>query len=278
MTTNLITARLKFLANLDEPLVYVPSKGGGDITDHIGNFVIREVEVHDARRDLPATDLDAEGFQLVNQDTEVDDFYDDEQIASTYHDEVAALLIKATGARRVEIFDDTRRTSSTDLQKLHQTREPAEIVHNDYTERSGIKRLYDLFPDEAEELSQRRFAIINVWRSIAGPILDHPLVLCDATTVEPDELIAVERRAEERIGELQVATFADQQRWYYFPNMQTNEALIFKTFDSETGGRTRFTLHSSFKDPTAPGDAPPRESIETRCLVFFQEPHRIACK
>jgi hypothetical protein len=51
--------------------------------------------------------------------------------------------------------------------------------------------------------------------------------------------------------------------------MQMDEALLFKTFDSETDGRTRFTIHSSFEDPDAPADAPPRESIETRCLVFF---------
>ncbi|MGI9200241.1 MAG: CmcJ/NvfI family oxidoreductase [Woeseiaceae bacterium] len=269
MSTSPITAELKFLANLDGPLVYVPSKGGGDTTDHVGNFVMREVEVHDGRRDLPSSDLDAEGFRLVEQATDVTDFYDDKQISSTYHAEVTELLIQETGARRVEIFDDTRRTSSVDLQELHQIREPANIVHNDYTDRSGAKRLNDLLPDEADELFQRRFAIINVWRSIAGPILDHPLVLCDATTVEPDELIAVERRAEERIGELQVATFGDRQRWYYFPQMQMHEALIFKTFDSATDGRTRFTIHSSCKDPTAPADTPPRESIETRCLVFY---------
>ncbi|MCH8099418.1 MAG: methyltransferase, partial [Proteobacteria bacterium] len=60
-----------------------------------------------------------------------------------------------------------------------------------------------------------------------------------------------------------------EQRWYYFPEMQMDEALLFKTFDSETDGRARFTVHSSFADPSAPADAPPRESIETRCLLFF---------
>ena len=52
-------------------------------------------------------------------------------------------------------------------------------------------------------------------------------------------------------------------------SMQMNEALLFKTFDSATDGRARFTIHSSFDDPTSPADAPPRTSIETRCLVFF---------
>jgi hypothetical protein len=264
-----IKATLKFLANLDEPLVYIPSKGGGDTTDHVGNFVMQAVDVHDARRELPSSSLDAEGFCLVSQKTAVDDFYDDEQVRSTYHDEIKALLIATTGANRVEIFDDTRRTSSLRQQQAKSIREPAEIVHNDYTAGSGVKRLHDLFPDEAEALAQRRFAIINVWRSIAGTIFDHPLVLCDATTVAPDDLIAVERRAEERIGELQVSLPNAKQRWYYFPQMQMDEALLFKTFDSEMDGRTRFTIHSSFKDSNAPTDAPPRESIETRCLVFF---------
>ena len=116
---------------------------------------------------------------------------------------------------------------------------------------------------------KRRFAIVNVWRSIAGTIYNHPLVLCDASTVRPDDLISVERRAEERIGELQVALHNPGQRWYYFPEMQVNEALLLKTFDSETDGRTRFTIHSSFEISDAPGDAAPRESIETRCLIFF---------
>ena len=108
-----------------------------------------------------------------------------------------------------------------------------------------------------------------MWRSISGTVYNHPLVLCDAGTVRPEDLVAVERRAEERIGELQVALHHSDQRWYYFPEMRMHEALLLKTFDSETDGRARFTIHSSFEDATAPVDAPPRESIETRCLLFF---------
>jgi len=265
-------AKLKFLADLNEPLVYVPSRGGGDATDHGGNFATREVSVHDGRNEMLSTSLDVEGFKLVSQNSAVDDFYDDTQINSTYHDDVTALLMGLTGATRVEIFDDTRRSSSVAVQRDKNIRETAAIVHNDYTARSGIKRLRDHFadsPDEAEKLLQRRFAIVNVWRSIAGPIYNHPLVMCDATTVKPDDLVSMERRAEERTGELQVALHDSAQRWYYFPTMQMDEALVFKTFDSATDGRTRFTIHSSFEDPDAAADAAPRESIETRCLLFF---------
>ena len=178
------TANLKFLANLDEPLVYIPSKGGGDETDHIGNFTTQEVSVYDGRRNKASSSLDVEGFQLVSQKTAVDDFYDALKVEQTYHEEVKALLTELTGAARVEIFDDTRRTSSIDQQRLKNIREPAEIIHNDYTATSGIKRLRAYFadaPDEAERLLQRRFAIVNVWRSIAGSAYQQPPVLCSAT-------------------------------------------------------------------------------------------------
>jgi len=271
MTTP-ITARLKFLADLDAPLVYVPSKGGGDSTEHLGNFTTREVAVQDARRELSGNSLDTQGFLLATQPTEVADFHDDEQVKTVHHAEVRALLMRLTGASRVGIFDDTRRSSSVEGQREKNTRDPAAIVHNDYTASSGVKRLRDHFadaPEEAEDLLARRFAIINVWRTTAGPVLSHPLVMADATTVREEDLVAVERRGEDRIGELQVALHHPEQRWYYYPRMQPDEALVFKTFDSATDGRTRFTLHSSFEDPAAPADAPPRESIETRCLVFF---------
>ena len=268
-----IKANLKFLAGLDEPLVYIPSKGGGDEPAHVGNFPMTAVSIPDGRRDKSSASLDVEGFRLVSQKTKVDDFYDDVQIESTYHEEVKALLTETTGAARVEIFDDTRRSSSLATQQDRNIREPADIVHNDYTAASGIKRLRDHFadnPDEAEKLLQRRFAIVNVWRSIAGPVYNHPVALCDAATVRPEDLVSVERRAEERIGEIQVALYGSGQRWYTFPEMQMDEALLIKTFDSEIDGRARFTLHTSFADPHAPSDLPPRESIETRCLLFFQ--------
>ena len=272
MQSESVTANLKFLANLDEPLVYIPSRGGGDQTEHVGNFTMRQVSIRDGRHDKASASLEVEGFCLVKQETKVKDFYDDAEIETTWHEEVKALLGKQTGASRVEIFDDTRRSASRERQRAMHIREPADIVHNDYTASSGIKRLRDHFagdPREADKLLQRRFAIINVWRPIAGPVHNHHVALCDASSVRPDELVSMQRRAEERIGEIQVAIFGPDQRWYYFPGMQMNEALLIKTFDSEEDGRARFTIHTSFADPNAPANAPARESIETRCFVFF---------
>jgi len=267
-----IRANLKFLADHATPLAYVASKGGGDRTEHLGEFESREVGVLDARTQLAATDLDREGFALLSHASAVQDFYDDEALRATYHAELVEIVTGATGARRVHVFDDTRRSSSLARQRERGIREPANIVHNDYSADSGPRRLADAFsaaPEEARELRKGRFAIINVWRPIAGPVVDQPLALCDAGTVRDDDLVPVERRSEERTGELQVVRYDPDQRWFYYPRMDRDEVLLFKTFDSMTDGRARFTPHSAFRHPDAADGAPPRESIESRCFVFF---------
>ena len=114
-----------------------------------------------------------------------------------------------------------------------------------------------------------RFAIINVWRPIAGPVLSTPLAVCDAQSVAPADLVPTERRAKDRIGEVQQVLFNPAHRWFYFPTMQRDEALLIKTYDSATDGRARYTIHTAFDDPNTPEHARARESVEVRTLAFF---------
>jgi hypothetical protein len=271
-TPEFVEAALKYLATAGEVPIYVASVGGGDTSLHEGNYVMRPVVIHNGRARAGGFSLDREGFILTTHLSAVVDFYDDDQIATVYEDEVKALVLSATGCTRVEIFDHTRRAASLDVQKARLIREPASIIHNDYTARSGPQRLRDHFRearDEAEALLSRRFAIVNVWRSIRGTVRNAPLALCDASSVAPQDLVSVKRQAKDRIGEIQQAVHSPAHRWYYFPEMTMDEALLIKTYDSETDGRARFTIHTSFDDPAAIADAPPRESLETRCFVFF---------
>jgi hypothetical protein len=48
-----------------------------------------------------------------------------------------------------------------------------------------------------------------------------------------------------------------------------SQALLLKTFDSETDGRARFMGHTAFEDPTTPPGALMRESIEVRTMAVF---------
>ena len=269
-----VEAPLKYLASAEDIPVYAASVGGGDTSLHEGTYVMQPVAIHNGRARAEGFSLDREGFALMGHPSAVGDFYDDGEIATVYETEVKTLVGGATGAARVEIFDHTRRAASLGVQKARMIREPASIIHNDYTARSGPQRLRDHFPeapDEAEELLRRRFIIVNVWRSIRGTVLNAPLALCDAASLAPADLVSVERRAKDRIGEIQQAVYNPAHRWYYFPEMQPDEALLIKTYDSETDGTSRFTPHTSFDDPTAAADAPPRESLETRCFVFYRD-------
>lgn len=74
-----------------------------------------------------------------------------------------------------------------------------------------------------------------------------------------------------RVGETYSVRYNPAHHWFYVPEMQPHEVLLLKCYDSETDGRARFAPHGAFTDPTTPPDAPPRESIELRTLVFHRK-------
>ena len=127
----------------------------------------------------------------------------------------------------------------------------------------------DVLPDEAEGLMKKRFAIVQVWRAINQPIRANPLALADARSVAPGDLLISERRYPGRVGQTYRLKYNPAHRWFYFPALARDEAIVFKVYDSATDGRARFTPHTSFADPATPPGAPPRQSIEARLLAFF---------
>ncbi len=264
-----VQTTLRYLVPGEARPIYVASEGGADAQLSISaEFEDRQVEIFDARN--KAFELDQQGFTLCQQASSIDDFYALEDSRERYEAELIELLIAATGASDALVFDHTLRSDSSMVRGERTTREPAGVIHNDYTDASGVKRLRDLLdPDEAERRLKGRFAIINTWRSIAGPVLNSPLACCDARTLAEEDCVASERRAKERVGELELVTWNREHRWYYYPEMTRDEVLLIKTFDSSTDGRARRSIHSAFDNPVAPADAPPRESIESRLLVFF---------
>ena len=267
-----IRVPLQYLANDQNLAVYMASVGGGEVIPHEGNYIMQTMVIENGRGNKESFQLDREGFELLQQPTAVTDFFDEDSISDVYEAEVKALVQRVTGAVSVEIFDHTRRAASESIRQAKKIREPSETIHNDYTNQSGPNRLREHFsddPDRVESLLNGRFAIVNLWRSVSGPVFNHPLAMCDAGSVVAADLVSVKRQARDRTGEIQFCLYNPNHQWFYFPQMQMDEALVFKTYDSATDGRSRFTIHTSFVDPDAAPDAPVRESIETRCFVFF---------
>ena len=227
----------------------------------------RKVAIQDARGvDLS---LDRQGFVLVRHATAVRDFFDAAQIKNVYVPEVERLIGQVAGAKRVVMFDHTLRSGDEAEREARLVREPVLSAHNDYTEWSGPQRVKDLFPEESASLLQARFAIVQVWRAINQPIRANPLALADAGSVAREDLLVSERRYPGRVGQTYRLKYSAAHRWFYFPRLARDEAIVFKVYDSASDGRARFTPHTSFVDPETPAGTPPRQSIEARAFAFF---------
>jgi hypothetical protein len=213
--------------------------------------------------------LDTTGFELADHPTRMKNFFDEDELRAVYYPEAQSLIAGRSGASRVHIFDHTLRTGDADDRLSRKLREPVKSVHNDYTEWSGPQRVRDILPDEAEDLLTGRFAIVQIWRAIGNPIESEPLAIADARSIAESDFIAAERRFPNRVGEIYQFEHNPAHRWYTFPRMRRDEALVFKVYDSARDGRARWSMHTSFDDPTTPPDAAPRESIELRAFAFF---------
>ena len=168
------------------------------------------------------------------------------------------------------MFDYTLRASDSELREQKQVREPATLVHNDYTAKSGVVCLKENLGDEAETLLQGRFQIINVWRPLVDLVQNWPLAMCDARSIDITDQVDTERRSPTHTGEILLVTHNPQHRWFYYSKMRPTEVLVFKTFDSEDCDSKPNSVHTSFDLPDISDDTPPRESIETRAFVFYQ--------
>ncbi|MGL4396579.1 MAG: CmcJ/NvfI family oxidoreductase [Hyphomicrobium sp.] len=229
-----------------------------------------EVEIYDAWPKRDSFSLDREGFVLKDFPAEFKNFDDEADVKAQFYAQVIDFVKRNTGAKRVEIFDHTiRKRMPADLSQQSTVQRPAVLlVHADYTAKAAVQRVRDILPDEADGLLKERVAFFNVWKSLYAPVEELPLACCDVTTAPDDDLLRMELKYAERTGEIYVMRHSPEHRWYYFPKMQVDQALLLKTYDSDQS-RARFMAHSAFEDPTTPPGAPKRESIEVRTMAFF---------
>lgn len=264
-----VTAGIPYTVDTGEKLVNETFGPNNIRRRKTGTHELKQMAVRNGRLLADRLSLDEQGLVFVEHKTKVTDFFDAGQLESVYYPEVEELIKGVSRASRVVIFDHTLRSGDETEREAKLIREPVLSAHNDYTEWSGPNRVREALPDEAEALLARRFAIIQVWRAINQPVRANPLALADAKSVAMEDLIVAERRYPHRVGQTYRLKYNPNHRWFYFPEMRRDEALVFKVYDSEKDGRARFTPHTSFEDPASPPNAPPRQSIEVRAFAFF---------
>ncbi|KAI7626711.1 hypothetical protein D0864_02327 [Hortaea werneckii] len=261
-----------------------------------------ERTLHNIRGREKEFTTDNSGFAVYNSPAKEKTFTEDTAVREGYYQEVENMLKqKLPGVKKVVIFDHTIRRRTKDS-----PRQPVQQVHVDQTPNAAADRVKRHLPaDEAKELLQGRYQIINVWRPIENPASDFPLAVIDWRSTKPADFIPVDLmypnrsdsatddddRGKEKCPdsltldstqgyEVKGETFGvranEGHEFYYMKDMSPEEVMLLKCYDSwgdgEPMGKRGLavrTPHTAFIDENSSNDAPPRQSIEVRCLVFY---------
>lgn len=229
----------------------------------------QQVVLHDIRGQESSYSLDRDAFQIIQgvSPSAEKSFTDDASIEKNYYPEVKEILLdNVPGSNKVFIFDHTIRRATG-------PRQPVSLTHIDQTAKAAKDRVHRHLPTEAENLLRGRYRIINVWRPLNGPVYASPLGFASSETVDDQDVIPIEHRYPDRNGQTAGIAYNPGQKWHYLSGMRDDERLLLECFDSAAGRvgsavRGGRVPHSAFVDPRTPGEAPARESIEVRALVF----------
>jgi len=175
--------------------------------------------------------------------------------------------------------------------------------HTDVSAEGFLNQFRQAFP-EGHEMSavslgcKRRVLFLKFWRNIVEtPVVNHHLAMLDKGSLEDSDMHEAEINFKGfpiKQNRFNGDIDAGKLRWVYFPCMQKDEILCFQqgdltlhaSSDGDSPQRVSFpelrqnhsTFHGAFEDPTAPLDAPPRQSIECAAFVFLPEEPEIPAR
>ena len=262
-----VTADLNYIKPDTTVTPEVVYSGGDAPQSYNEAYAFMAARISDGREISETFKIHEQGFQLVNAPTKTKEFDNSDVVEGEYYDEVKAIVRNITGAKDVFVFDHTVR-----LGKKNSRRKPAHHVHNDYTERTAHSRAEERVGKALfEQMKGRRMIQINVWRPLVDRVQRSPLAFCDATTIEPKDLIPtnIHFPDTDHVGEIYALRKNPNQRWSYFSEMTHDEVVLIKGYDSLTDGPARFTPHTAFEYTDQDPRVGPRKSIETRTFAFY---------
>ena len=229
------------------------------------------------------------GFELVHHDSAVSDWADDTAICAVHYPEAEALARRVTGCDHALVSDHVRRMAEPAGPGRVQS--PVRLVHSDFAAgydaivRTAYREVRGRGADtlarngltSADVEGAERIVMLQLWRNVGPARMDYPIAFCDARTVTPDEVRPFTYTGYVAGGRafdaLAVVAPPDPGRhsWYSFEEMTVDEVVVFRTYDTElvARGRTWFTPHSAYRDPTVPEGGPARASVELRIMCLF---------
>ena len=260
-----------------------------------GTYSDHEVTIRDGMPIRDHLELDVHGFMIARQPTAVTDFHDKDEVDRLYEREVERHIQTLTGADKVVARGWMIRTSADLTERASQKAEnyqhtggiqpPAGEAHIDLNTPTA-QRMAEFtyrkhFPDGP---GFKRFLISSYWRTFSPPPQDVPLALCDGRTSfggeeKSNTLFVVDEfpegdaltapvEGEETMMAATIPSYHPGHRWWYFANMERDDALLFKFHDSDHS-RTWRCPHTAFHDSSF-ANAHIRESIECRSVAFWE--------
>ncbi len=210
------------------------------------------------------------------------------ELETVYSDEIHDFVKQVTGADEVIVFAPVRRTTlENDPNKADASwdnQPPASDVHVDYTP----KRAECLAEDFAQKngLDHKAYSNVkffNLWRAISPGPQNWPLAFCRGDTVDdaegisnhliycdkiPDlDALPAELPSDPMYPEGSLFTYNDSHYWTYCSDMNKDEIMMFKLYDSDRRKPWRVP-HCAFQSNIE--GTKPRESVEIRTVCFFK--------
>jgi hypothetical protein len=216
--------------------------------------------------------LDEVGFMLLQHQSSVADFTDRAAVEAVHRGEIVELVEAICGADLVLVNSPgvLRFSEKSAKSGALDNSRPARFAHVDISDATAAAFAQRAAP---RDRGLARFAHFNVWRAISSPPQDVPLAVCDARSVSARDLVPADAvfdtpGKQDWSFEGLVLAHSPLHRWHWFSDMRRDEALVFKTHDSDPA-RAHCVPHVAFDDPNCRLDAPPRASIEMRAIAFW---------
>ncbi|KAK4187744.1 hypothetical protein QBC35DRAFT_498141 [Podospora australis] len=252
---------------------------------------------HDIRTLPVKPSLAQDGYQLVDHTTSVTP---EEMLAGNtpegrnvivtkYYAECKDIISRITDAPIVETYifrirqngAHPRDFSTKTVANKAMTAASLPIAHVDRDRMTLRDGIIDYFgAEKAAELfkKHKRYAQINVWRSIDDSVKKWPLAFINHSGVSgwdyDSHMATVEPRNDPRVAlrgtkaQDSVLIDAEGYKYYYVSDIKREEVLVFSSGDSDV---SKVVPHGAFWDDKTAEDAPTRRSLEVRAWVFFDE-------
>ncbi|KAF8911700.1 hypothetical protein CPB85DRAFT_1551322 [Mucidula mucida] len=251
MAANVLSGRLNFASDSSAPgAFYLHLRSG-------------KVAMHDLRLERRPS-LDNEGYTWLS--LPFDDLDGAPGWEARYARETCEWLKTHIGAEKcIPMNTQVRRRTLTLGEGKAVSKQPVAAVHVDVSRERAVQRLCSAF---GKDLEGRRIAFINIWRPLRGPVIDVPLAVCDARTVDAADM---DWTTDQHGGGYFIRQNC-KMRWSYIRNQMPDEILVFRQFDSaieHTPGSAACVPHTAFIDEERKDQGLPRESIELRCAVVY---------